>query len=180
MVSAEERNMARQRTREMLDRAGIVLTPEEKENIEVTDLGLGRLYEIGLELVVYVNTKRVCAKELVLFPWQICPEHRHPAVFDEPGKEETFRCRWGEVYLYIPGEAVENHRARVPEDFRQHCTVWNEIVLHPGEQYTLAEGTLHWFQGGPEGAIISEFSTTSRDEYDIFTDPEIKRVAEIP
>ena len=36
--------------------------------------------------------------------------------------------------------------------------------------------TLHWFQAGPQGAIISEFSTTSRDESDIFTDPQLKRL----
>jgi D-lyxose ketol-isomerase len=35
--------------------------------------------------------------------------------------------------------------------------------------------TLHWFQGGPQGAIVSEFSTRSRDEFDIFTDPDIRR-----
>ena len=52
----------------MLGDAGIVLTPAEREGIEVADFGLGRLEEIGLQLVVYVNTERVCAKELVLFP----------------------------------------------------------------------------------------------------------------
>jgi len=39
--------------------------------------------------------------------------------------------------------------------------------------------TLHWFQAGPEGAVISEFSTRSRDEADIFSDPDIKRIPEI-
>ena len=34
---------------------------------------------------------------------------------------------------------------------------------------------LHWFQAGDEGAIVSEFSTRSRDEFDIFTDPRIRR-----
>ena len=30
-----------------------------------------------------------------------------------------------------------------------------------------------------EGAIVSEFSSTSRDEFDVFTDPRIKRIPEI-
>jgi len=68
-----------------------VLTPEEADHIEVADFGLGELETIGLELVVYVNTERVRAKELVLFPRQICPELRHPPIGDDPGKEETFR-----------------------------------------------------------------------------------------
>ncbi|HSK68402.1 MAG TPA: D-lyxose/D-mannose family sugar isomerase, partial [Candidatus Limnocylindria bacterium] len=60
-----------------------------------------------------------------------------------------------------------------------HYTVFHEIRLAPGEQYTLSPDTLHWFQGGPEGAVVSEFSTTSRDEADVFTDPRIKRLPEV-
>ena len=54
-------------------------------------------------------------------------------------------------------------------------TVYHEIVLNPGEQYTLMPETLHWFQAGSEGAVISEFSTKSTDETDVFTDRRIKR-----
>ena len=39
--------------------------------------------------------------------------------------------------------------------------------------------TRHWFQAGPDGAVVSEFSTKSLDEYDIFTDPRIRRIPEI-
>ena len=106
---------ARKRTVEYLTRAGIVLTNEEKENIEVVDVGLGELEQTGVEIVTYVNTERCCAKELVLFQHQTCPEHRHPAVGGSPGKEESFRCRWGEVYLYVPGPAAESPKARPPE-----------------------------------------------------------------
>lgn len=175
-MKRSEYEKARKRALEYFEKAHIVLTEEEKKRIEVADFGLGRLEEIGLELLVYVNTDRVCAKELVLFPRQICPEHRHPPVGNDPGKEETFRCRWGKVYLYVPGEPTENPKAKVPEDKRKYFTVWHEIELNPGEQYTLPPNTLHWFQAGDEGAIVSEFSTHSTDEYDIFTDPEIKRI----
>ena len=146
---------ARTRAAAMLADAGIVLTPAEREAIEVTDLGLGRLEEIGVQIVVYVNTERVCAKELVLFPHQICPEHRHPSVGDDPGKEETFRCRTGVVHLHVEGH--------------------DEIVLRPGDQFTIPPDTLHWFQAGDDGAVVSEFSTRSRDETDVFTDPNIIR-----
>ena len=43
----------------------------------------------------------------------------------------------------------------------------------------MSPNTRHWFQGGPEGAVISEFSTTSYDEYDVFTDPNIRRIPTI-
>lgn len=62
-----------------------------------------------------------------------------------------------------------------PHIHRRHYTIWHEITLHPGEQYTIPPNTLHWFQGGPEGAIVSEFSTHSDDASDIFTDSEIRR-----
>lgn len=146
---------ARERAAEMLEQAGFALTPAERAEIEVADFGLGRLDEIGLQLVVYVNTERVCAKELVLFPHQTCPEHRHPPVGADPGKEETFRCRQGTVLLHLAGR--------------------DEIVLAPGDQYTIPPDALHWFQAGPEGAIVSEFSTQSRDEIDVFSDPQIVR-----
>jgi D-lyxose ketol-isomerase len=49
------------------------------------------------------------------------------------------------------------------------------VLLHPGEQFTIPPDTLHWFRGGDEGAIVSEFSTRSRDDTDVFTDPRIRR-----
>ena len=146
---------ARERAAAMLADAGIILTAAERAAIEVADFGLGRLQETGLQIVTYVNTERVCAKELVLFPHQTCPEHRHPPVGNDPGKEETFRCRVGLVRLHVVGE--------------------DEIVLRPGEQWTIPPDTLHWFEAGDEGAVVSEFSTRSRDETDVFTDPRIVR-----
>jgi D-lyxose ketol-isomerase len=146
---------ARERAAAMLLDAGIVLSAAEREAIEVADFGLGRLDEIGLQVVVYVNTDRVCAKELVLFPRQTCPEHRHPPVGGRPGKEETFRCRRGTVHLHVEGR--------------------QELVLQPGDQFTILPNTLHWFQAGADGAVISEFSTQSRDELDVFSDPRIVR-----
>ena len=155
--------------------AGIVLTRAERAAIEVADFGLSRLDELGLQIVVYVNTERVCAKELVLLPRQTCPEHRHPPHDGSPGKEETFRCRRGVVYLYTVGEPTPSPACRAPGGDRGAFTVWHEIVLRPGDQHTIAPNTLHWFQSGDEGAIVSEFSTTSTDELDVFTDSRIGR-----
>jgi D-lyxose ketol-isomerase len=152
-----------------------VLTEEEAQSIEVADFGLNDLESTGLELVVYVNTERVCAKELVLFPRQTCPEHRHPPIGTQPGKEETFRCRWGTVYLYVEGDSTPGPAARLPAGRESTYTARHEIVLRPGQQYTIPPDTLHWFQAGDKGAIVSEFSTRSRDEFDIFTEPRIRR-----
>jgi D-lyxose ketol-isomerase len=147
----------------------------EQDAIEVADFGLSELEQTGLEVVVYVNTERVCAKEIVMFPGQTCPEHRHPPFDGTPGKEETFRCRKGLVYLYLEGPPVEQPKCRPAEADRGAYTVWHELILHPGDQRLVPANTLHWFQAGPEGAIVSEFSTQSRDDLDIFTDPAIAR-----
>jgi D-lyxose ketol-isomerase len=89
---------------------------------------------------------------------------------------ETFRCRWGKVWLYVEGEPAAFPKARVPEGSKDYYTVFREIELVPGLQYTIPSDMLHWFQAGDQGAIISEFSSTSRDESDVFTDPRIQRV----
>jgi D-lyxose ketol-isomerase len=179
MITRQEYDRAVERARDMLSAAGIVLTPEESENIEVADFGLDDLERTGLEIITYVNTDRCCAKELVLFPGQTCPEHRHPPIDGRPGKEETFRCRRGEVFLYVPGTPADKPSCAPPVGSQDHYSVWHEIRLGPGEQYTIAPDTLHWFQAGPEGAVVSEFSTRSHDESDIFTDPRIARQPQI-
>lgn len=179
MISRDVYERARKRTLDYFQKAGIILNEKEKNSVEVADFGLGDLDNTGLELVTYVNTARCCAKELVLFPGQTCPEHRHPPIDGQPGKEETFRCRYGTVYLYVPGIPAREPKCRPPKANENAYTVFHEIELRPGEQYTLEPDTLHWFQSGPEGAIVSEFSTRSCDETDVFTDLNIKRIPEI-
>ena len=164
-----------------MEDAGIVITEEEKKRIEVADLGLGIVEKVGLQILTYVNTEKCCAKELILRPFQTCPEHIHcPGVENGvpyEGKEETFRCRKGLVYLYVSGEgSKENIKAKLPET---KVSVFHEIVLKEGDQYTLYPNTRHWFQAGADGAIVSEFSTKSRDETDVFEDERIKRIPEV-
>jgi D-lyxose ketol-isomerase len=172
VISERELEEARLYAAERLAEAGIVLTAEERDAIEVADFGLSRLEESGLQLLVYVNTDRYCAKELVLRPGQTCPEHRHPPSDGTPGKEETFRCRSGLVYLYVEGEPTAGPACEPPPGT---YTVQHEIELRPGMQHTIPPGTLHWFQAGVEGAVVSEFSTASRDELDEFTDDRVAR-----
>ena len=179
MLSKEEFEKYRQQTIELFAKADIVITEDEKSRIEIADFGLSQFEETGLGVLVYVNTKRCCAKELAMLPRQTCPEHRHPTVGSELGKEETFRCRWGKVYIYVSGEKTDAPKANAPSGRENAYTVWHEIVLNPGEQYTLTPDTLHWFQSGDEGAVVSEFSTRSTDENDIFTDEEIQRFTKL-
>src|SRR6185436_5609602 len=126
VIGAHELEDARLYAAERLAEAGIVLTDGERESIEVAHFGLSRLEESGLQLLVYVNTDRYCAKELVLRPGQTCPEHRHPPFEGTPGKEETFRCRTGLVYLYVEGESTAQPACTPPPGA---YTVGREIEL---------------------------------------------------
>ncbi len=154
MITREEQRQAQVYAAEQLAAAGIAVTGAERDAIEVADFGLSRLHEQGVMVLVYVNTERYCAKELVLYPGQECPEHRHPPFDGSPGKEETFRCRRGLVTLNVDGR---------------------ELVLRPGDQHTIPPDTLHSFRAGPDGAVVSEFSSTSRDELDVFSNPDVQR-----
>ena len=175
MLSKDKLEEVKKQVLYLLKKACIVLTDMEKENIEITDLGLGRIDKIGIQIITYINRDRYCAKEIVLLPNQTCPEHKHPDLEGQKGKEETFRCRYGTVYLFVEGDETERH---VEPPDKEHFTVFHEVMLKPGDQYTIPPNTLHWFKAGKKGAIVSEFSSHSDDASDIFTDPRIKRISE--
>ena len=161
--------------------AGIAVTAAEENNIEICDYDLGRYDEIGTAILIYVNTERCCGKEMVLEEGQLCPEHYHPPLpqYGYPGKEETYRCRKGLGWLYVEGEPTANPGFQVPADKKDTFTVWHEIRLTAGEQYTLKPNTTPWFAAGRGGAVISEFSTPSFDLSDVITDPAITRISNI-
>lgn len=149
MISKEVYNQAVKRTKEILSNTGIPY--QETREIEVADFGLNRLDEIGLEIIVLVNDV-YCGKWLVLFKNQMCPEHYHPK------KQETFLVMKGSVLLNIEEE---------------------QVVLKPGEQYTIAPQKKHWFKADTSDAVVLEISTTSDDASDVFTDPAIQRMTKI-
>lgn len=175
MLSTDEFVTRQQFAADLFEKAGIYITPKVQASIEIAEFGLDDFEATGLGVLVYVNTQRCCAKELAMWPGQTCPEHLHPPVGDDPGKEETFRCRWGEVYLYVSGEPTLDPHCTPPGDDEAY-TVWHEIALGKGDQYTIGPNTLHWFQAGEQGAVVSEFSTRSTDENDVFSETRIQRV----
>jgi D-lyxose ketol-isomerase len=130
-----EANLLRRKSVAMLKRAGIAVTKDEATSIEVADLGLNDIMNIGLQLITYHNDDRYCAKELILLPFQTCPEHRHPPMDERNiGKQETFRCRWGTVYLYVAGKPTPKIKARVPEAGRTVHDSSQHAPLVPGRQ----------------------------------------------
>lgn len=177
-MDERKREEIRQRALAYFDKAHIYLKEEEKKNLEIADMGMDRIEEIGIQIHIYVDTKRCSAKEMVLLPNQVVPEQTHPPFGDYPGKEESFRVRWGTLYVYVEGDPVPRGemKAKIPPDKEGTFTVFHEIVLEKGDQYTIEPNVTHWICGGPEGCVVSEFATYNRDDLDYFTDPEVKRM----
>ena len=72
MITQEQYRAAVEKAVRMLQQAGLTITPAERERLEVADFGLGELAKTGLEVLTYVNTERVCAKEIIMLPHQTC------------------------------------------------------------------------------------------------------------
>jgi D-lyxose ketol-isomerase len=174
MITRAELNEACEKALTMIDDAGIQLTNEDKDKITAADFGLSQLFKEGIQILTMFDTERVAGKILVLLPYQTEPEHWHPSIGDDPGKEEIIRAISGDLYFYIPGEnSLKN--GFIIEGKDSCYTMRNEVVLLPGEQLILPPGTKHWFQAGENGAVMYSFSTKVRDTLDQFSDPDIVR-----
>jgi D-lyxose ketol-isomerase len=175
MITQAEQRRARQQAAALLQKTGLAFRHDELASIEVADFGLSELESSGAQILTLVNSEKIAAKLLALTPGQTLPEHAHPRLGAYEGKEETLRCAWGELYLYGPGEPTPNPKGHPPAQYMDTYTVWREHILRPGDQVTFEPNTAHWFQAGPEGAVVWSFSTKAVDVQDVFTDPHITR-----
>jgi D-lyxose ketol-isomerase len=178
VITRQQKIAAQKKAAEMIRQAGITISNDEADRIEVADFGLSSLDKEGVQVLTLVQTERISVKVLALFPNQTEPEHWHPPVGDDPGKAETIRVVAGTVYFYVPGE--DNFKEGFIVAGKADCyTMRKEIVMKPCDQLTLAPGEKHWFQAREEGAVMYSFSTIARDALDQFTDPGIERITKV-
>lgn len=178
MITRAQQKAAQKQAAEMIRQAGIVISDEEAKSIEVVDFGLSRLEKEGVQVLTLVQTERISVKVLAMLPDQTEPEHWHPPVGDDPGKEETIRLIAGTVNFYVAGE--DTFKEGFIVEGKDDCyTMRKEIVMQPGDQLTLAPGEKHWFQAREGGAVMYSFSTIARDAQDQFTDPDIERITKV-
>jgi D-lyxose ketol-isomerase len=178
VILRSECEAAKQRAAKMIRNAGIGITQSEIDNMSIVDMNLSHLEEEGVQVVTFFNTKRVCAKVIVMFPNQTEPEHWHPMVENDPGKEETLRLIWGTCYFYTSGPDNMKY-GFIPKGKDNIYTLRHEIIMKPTDQITMNPGEKHWFQGGPEGCVMYSFSSCARDLLDQFTDLAIDRITKI-
>ena len=131
MISKKDFEYVCEKSIEMMEQAGIYLTQEDKSNITAADFGLSRIREEGVQILTLFDTGRMAAKILVLLPNQTEPEHWHPPVGDDPGKEEVIRGIWGDLTFYIPGEDTMRI-GFIPEGKEVCYTMRNEVIIDPG------------------------------------------------
>lgn len=175
MITRSEKKEAQRKAAKMIRDAGIQISDDEVDSIEVADFGLSNLAAEGIQVFTMVDTDRLAAKVLVLLPNQTEPEHWHPKAGNDPGKQETIRHIWGDLRFYVEGPDTISEGFIVPG--KEDCyRLRHELVLSPGDQLTFEPYEKHWFQGGERGAVLYSFSTTVRDGLDGFTDPDIQRV----
>ena len=174
MIRRKELEEVCQSSIALIEKAGIFLTEEDKAKMTAADFGLSRIKKEGVQILTMFETDRIAGKILVLLPFQTEPEHWHPSVGDDPGKEEVIRALGGELYFYIPGEDNMEY-GFIVEGKSDYYTMRNEVNMKKGDQLVLPAGTKHWFQAGPSGAVMYSFSTKVRDTLDQFSDPEIVR-----
>jgi D-lyxose ketol-isomerase len=178
MLTKAEYTTSQSRAAAMIRESGICITDEEAEKVEVADFGLSRLGTEGAQVLTLVASNRIAVKIIVLFPNQTLPEHWHPRVGEDPGKEETVRVISGTLRFYIPGD--ENmSEGFIPAGQEETYTMHHELILKPGEQITLEPGVKHWLQAAEEGAVMYSFSSVARDVLDGFTNPNIERSTRI-
>jgi D-lyxose ketol-isomerase len=178
MIARSMVNTAQDTAIGMFRKAGVPIREDEKKGVAIVDFGLSRFPEEGMHLFTMVATSRYAAKALGLTPWQTEPEHWHPPVGEDPGKEETVRVLWGTLLFFIDGEDTMQ-QGRIPEGKEYAYTCRHELVMRPGDQITLKPNQKHWFQADGGGVVIYTFSSTARDVLDCFSDPAIQRATQI-
>jgi len=178
MLTRDAYKDAQKSAEAMMVDAGVVMNRQERGQISVADFGLSHLEVEGGQILTFFNTDRISAKVIAMFPNQTLPEHRHPSVGEDAGKQEIIRVIIGKLYLYMPGEDTLS-LGKIPMN-KQNCyLVRHEIVMVPGDQVIIPPGTWHWFQAAATGAVVYSFATCVRDLLDKFTDPDIERETKI-
>jgi D-lyxose ketol-isomerase len=169
MIYKSQEKALRKQAAEILRQTHFPVTETELDSIAVADFGLSNPLSEGAQILTLFATARISAKLIVLLPNQILPEHWHPPVGDDPGKEEILRGFWGTVRYFEEGpDALDS--SLIPAGKQDCFTCTQRRDLNPGDQVIIPPGVKHWMQGGVDGGCVISFSTCVRDILDQFTD----------
>ncbi len=126
------------------------------------DFNLGIFTEIGMAGIFWVNHLEMnhVGHEIYLLPGQMIPEHAHLATDKAGPKVESWHVRHGWIYVAGIGKESPDANTIIPPSHRDIAKARDIKKLMPGETASLTAATdKHFMIAGPEGAIVSEYST---------------------
>lgn len=172
---------ARQAYFDMMERLGMPISKNMRDNMWATDFGLGQFPEVGMGGIFWAMEDKhgVFGHEILLLPNQLLIEHYHVAANGLPAKHECWQARFGTSYCF--GEEGQDASAypdvKVPESQKQFITV------HKVSKADSKEGNVVWLNrptarhyqiAGPEGAIVTEYGAFHCQDGVKFTNPNVK------
>jgi D-lyxose ketol-isomerase len=158
---------------------GYPIFPKFRDNLWVSDYGLGKFAEVGLAAYLFVNNVKdqYMMLDIFLLPNQMLPEHWHVEGEGNPAKREGWLVRWGLSHIVGIGDENLPKQVNVPKaHWDGKVTVKHEVAATPGMFVPLSEvGTRHWQYGGPEGAIVTEVANVHTNSAVRHTDPAMNK-----
>ena len=153
--------------------------PALRENLWVSDYGVGQFATVGLAAYLFVNNEkdRYMMLDIFLLPNQMLPEHWHVEGEKNPAKREGWLVRWGLSHIVGIGEPNLSKEVVVPTCHNGgKVTAKHEVIATPGTFVPLAKvESPHWQYGGPEGAIITEVANVHTNAAVRHTDPVMNK-----
>lgn len=159
----------------MMEHHGYPIPPFLRgEDFWTLDFGLGKFTEVGMAGTFWIihEAHDYTGHEIFLLPGQMIPEHWHEATDNARAKVEAWHLRHGSVTLVSEGEPTPGFE--IPPSHRDIAVARCATAIGPGETRALnAPLERHWMVAGPEGAIVSEYSSAHDMDGLRFTHPEV-------
>lgn len=160
---------------EMMENVGAPIYARYKTDPDffwVVDFAQGDFTSLGMGGLFWINhqEKEYCGHEIFLLPGQSIAEHRHlPSVKDGKNyqaKHEGWVVRYGSIYNFseigepnldqFPEVKAMLSKKQLPHLVSKHV----ERIEADGSVHLLCKDeSWHFMMGGPNGAVVSEFST---------------------
>lgn len=144
---------------DMFEYYGVPYSDFLKENLFISDFGLGDFENTGMAGVFWLNdaVHGYFGHEIYLLPGQMIGEHRHIAT-EFPAKFESWQVRHGWAYNFSIGDPTPDP-PHFPESQKDYITALHFQVQHVDQVIHLAEAeSPHFLYAGPEGVIITEYA----------------------
>jgi len=172
---------AKQAYFDMMERFGMPISKNMRENMWATDFGLGDFPAVGMGGIFWAqdDVHGVFGHEILLLPNQMLVEHYHIAADKNPAKNECWQAKYGTTYCF--GEAGEDAskfpNVKLPESQKKFVTVDKVAVSDAKEGNVVWLNRLtarHYQIAGAEGAIVTEYGVFHSGKGVQFTNPGIK------